>query len=56
MNIPDLFANPISSKKVRKNVTAFKYANGCININGMKYFEYSMTEAIQRWRKANPIK
>ena len=55
MDIPDLFSTPIRSKKVRKNITAYKYSNGCININGMKYFDYSMTDAIKRWRNANPI-
>ena len=54
MNIPDLFATPIRSRKVRKNVTAFQYSNGCINIDGMRYFEYSMTDAIKRWRQSNP--
>ena len=54
MNIPDLFATPIRSRKVRKNVTAFQYSNGCININGMRYFEYSMTDAIKIWRQSNP--
>lgn len=53
MNLPDLFETPIASRKVRKNVTAYKYRNGCININGEKFFFYSMTEAIKIWRSKN---
>ena len=52
-NMPDLFDTPIKSKKVRKNVTAYQYRNGCININGEKFFFYSMTEAIKIWRSKN---
>jgi hypothetical protein len=49
-SMPDLFATPIRAKKIRKNVTAYQYENGCININGEKFFFYSMTEAIRIWR------
>jgi hypothetical protein len=49
----DLFETPIASRKVRKDVTAYKYRNGCININGEKFFFYSMTEAIKIWRGKN---
>ncbi len=54
--LPDLFETPIASKYVRKNVTAYQYRNGVININGEKYIDYSMTEAIKLWRKKFPIK
>jgi hypothetical protein len=50
----DLFSTPIKQTKVRNNVFAYKYPNGTININGMKYLGYSMTEAIKKWRKNNP--
>lgn len=50
---PDLFDNPIRSKQVRKGVTAYQYRNGCININGQKFFDYSMTDAIKLWRQNN---
>jgi hypothetical protein len=50
---PDIFATPISRTKVRNGVFAYKYANGCININGEKYFFYSIKEAISLWRKKN---
>ncbi len=46
----DLFSEPIKSKKVRKDVTAYQYLNGTININGQKYIGYSMTEAIRQYR------
>jgi len=46
----DLFETPIRARKVRKNVTAYKYPNGVININGEKYQFYSMNEAIKIWR------
>lgn len=46
----DLFETPISSKKVRNDVTAHKYRNGVININGEKYIGYSMAEAMKMWR------
>jgi hypothetical protein len=51
-----LFENPISKRKVRKGIHAYKYANGCINIEGHKFYFYTMTEAISKWRKNNPIK
>ena len=46
----DLFETPVSSKRVRNDVTAHQYRNGVININGQKYVMYSMTEAIKAWR------
>ena len=46
----DLFATPISATKVRKDIYALKYLNGCININGQKYFGYSVKQAIKIWR------
>lgn len=55
MNV-DLFSTPISKTKVRKNVYAYKYPNGVININGQKYQFYSVKEAINIWRKNNKIK
>jgi hypothetical protein len=51
-----LFNSPIKYKKVRKEVTARQYKNGEININGIKYLFYSMTEAIKKFRKQYPIK
>jgi hypothetical protein len=52
--LPDLFNNPIKSKKVRNGVTAYAYSNGVININGQKYIGYSLTEAIKKYRKTFP--
>jgi|APGre2960657404_1045060.scaffolds.fasta_scaffold39569_3 hypothetical protein len=46
----DLFATPISATKVRNGIFALKYPNGCININGQKYFGYSVKQAIKIWR------
>ena len=45
----------VAEKKVRKNVTAYKFRSGVVEINGMRYFFYSMTQAIKKWRKDNPI-
>ena len=55
-NLPDLFSTPISATKVRRGITAYKYSNGCINISGEKFFDYSVTEVIKIWRSKNPIK
>ena len=44
----------LAKKKVRIGIYAYKYPNGCINIEGEKYFGYSMTKAISLWRKKNP--
>jgi len=52
----DLFETPISERKVRNGVTAYKYRNGVINISGKKFIGYSMTDAIKRWRSKNKIK
>jgi hypothetical protein len=49
----DLFSSPISKTKVRNGIYAYKYANGCININGTKYFDYSIKDAIKMWRSNN---
>lgn len=45
----------LKSKEVRIGIFAYMYAS-CIEIGGKKYLGYSMTEAIKRWRKANPIR
>jgi hypothetical protein len=45
----------VKEKQVRKNVTAYKFASGVVEIKGMRYFFYSMTEAIAKWRRDNPI-
>ena len=51
--LPDLFDTPISQKKVRNGVIAYKYRNGVINIGGEKFLSYSMTESIRIWRSKN---
>jgi hypothetical protein len=53
--LSDLFSTPIASRQVRKNVVAYKYSNGTININGHKFLLYSMIEAIKLWRSQNPL-
>ncbi len=50
----NLFESPIKQKKVRNGIFAYQYRNGVININGTKYFFYSMTEAIKKFRTENP--
>lgn len=52
----DLFQEPIAKRYVRNGVTAYKYRNGIININGHKYLDYSFTEAIKLFRQQNPIR
>lgn len=47
----NLFENPIKKTKVRSGIYAYKYLNGCINIEGQKYIGYSMTEAIKLFRQ-----
>jgi hypothetical protein len=49
----DLFSTPISKTKVRNGIFAYKYPNGCININGEKYFGYSIKMAVKLWRSKN---
>lgn len=50
----ELFDNPVRSKEVRKDVIAYMYWNGIIQIGQTRYVLYSMTEAIKKWRKGNP--
>ena len=49
----DLFSTPTSKTKVRNGIFAYKYPNGCINIQGQKYFDYSIKDAIKKWRENN---
>lgn len=49
-----MFENPIASGKVRKGIYWYKYANGCINIDGQQYHFYTIKEAVSKWRKNNP--
>jgi hypothetical protein len=49
----DIFSTPISKTKVRNGIFAYKYANGCINIQGKKFFDYSIKDAIKIWRSKN---
>ncbi len=50
-----LFSTPIRKRKVRKNIYAYQYSNGVININGQMYLEYTLTDAIKAWRTQNRI-
>lgn len=49
-----MFEEPIQSKKVRNGVFAYKYPNGVINIEGIQYYFYSMTDAINTHRRKYP--
>lgn len=49
----DLFDTPIKTRKVRNVIVAYQYRNGTINISGQRYVMYSMTEAINLFRKTN---
>jgi len=53
-NLPDLFVTPVKEKKVRNGITAYQYRNGTISIDGHKYLMYSMTEAVNLYRKQFP--
>lgn len=46
-----LFDTPISQTKVNKYVTAYKFRNGVIEIDGQKFIGYSMREAIKIYRQ-----
>ncbi len=46
----------VAQKKVRNGVTAYKFRSGVIEIEGIRFFFYSMTDAIAKWRRDNPIK
>jgi len=50
----DLFEKPIKSKKVRDGLYAHQYRNGCVNIDGQKYYGFSMTGAIYQYRQKFP--
>lgn len=52
----NIFSEAIKQKKVRNGVYAYLYLNGCINIEGQKYFGFSMTEAIKNWRNKNKLR
>lgn len=45
----------VKTKKIRKDVMAYKFRSGVIEIKGERYFFYSMTDAIKKWRTENPI-
>ena len=48
------FDAPIKSKKVRKNLFAYLYPNGVVNIDGIKYVGYSLSYAIRIHRQKYP--
>ena len=56
MNNVDLFDTPIRSGKVRNGVYYHQYGNGVINIQGEKFCEYSIKDAISLYRKKFPKK
>ena len=51
-----LNSTPISKTKVRNGVFAYKYRSGTIIIQGQTYVFYSMSEAIKKFRKDNPLR
>jgi hypothetical protein len=46
----------VKEKKIRNGVTAYKFRSGVVEIQGIRFFFYSMTDAIRKWRKDNPSK
>lgn len=51
----NFFSEAIKQKQVRNGVYAYLYRNGCVNIEGEKYFGFSMTESIKLWRNKNKL-
>jgi len=51
----DLFSTPVSQGKVRNDVYWNKYPNGVINIDGVQYHGYSISEAIRKFRREYPV-
>lgn len=51
-----LFDSPIKTGKVRKDTYYYMYRNGMIEIKGTRFYLYSITNAIKKWRQDNPIK
>lgn len=51
-----LFETPIKLVEFRKREWAYEYRNGTIDICGIRYIGYSMTEAIRRYRKQFPLR
>lgn len=49
-----LFENPTAKVKVRNGIFAYQYRNGNVIIEKMEYIDYSITEAISKWRSENP--
>lgn len=45
---------PIKSGKIRNGVYWYKYYNGNIVIEGMTYMDYTIKEAVNKWRKLHP--
>jgi hypothetical protein len=45
-----LFENPTSKTKVRIGIYAYRYKNGLILINGHRFYDYSVKDAIKIWR------
>lgn len=46
-----MFDIPIKTYRIKQNVYANIYNNGCININGIQFFGYSLKVAIKLWKK-----
>ena len=52
----NLFEPPIKNVNIRKGEHASIYRNGCINISGIQYHGYSLTEAVRVHRRKYPRK
>jgi hypothetical protein len=47
---------PVRQRKVRKDLIAYQYANGCVVIGEMRYYLYSLSDAIRKYRQDYPIR
>lgn len=52
----NLFEPPIRIVEIRKGERAHIYRNGCINISGIQYHGYSLTEAKRAHARKYPRK
>jgi len=51
-----LFSPIVAKRYIRKGVWAYKHRSGVIYIEEQRYFFYSLSDAIRKWRSQNKIK
>lgn len=48
-----LFDTPTSKTKVRNGIFAYRYRNGLVLIDNKRYYDYTIKEAIAKFRREN---